>query len=102
MKIPIIDISDVRLIQQMEKIKEETSELQKEIIHMNIDKKNDEYRIKAMEEVLDGITVNFNMLFKIAKNSNEIVREFQKHYEKLAERDREIIGNIDININYLK
>ena len=103
MKLPILDVSDVGLIEQSAKIREEYRELQLELIKMKNDKENYErHRLAAVAEALDGLTTYIHMIGMLTMDEKECETEFEKHYEKLGNRDRAIVAEIEIKIKKLR
>lgn len=90
MKIPILNLKGVHWPEQRDKIREEFKEFEDSRLQTE----------HELSELLDLIQASIG--FALMNYSPEQIKDgIQKHYDKLASRDKAIIGDIDIKVSML-
>ena len=87
MKLPILNLDNVSMTEQLDKIAEEVCEVINAFERI-------EPTVRLKSELLNLIQASFGMLFKLGLSD----KDFDAHYRKLRLRNLDFDGRIDISI----
>ena len=90
MILPILDLDDYDIHEQIAKVAEEYDEWDNSVLGTEND----------VEETLDAMQALMGYLLKIVPDHDELEKQFEKHYQKLIDRKWDTNGHIELKFHY--
>jgi hypothetical protein len=90
MKLPILNLDEFDVFQQVGKVTEEITEWEE----------GKPFSENDIEETLDVMQAMLGYLLKIVPDTDELQKHFEKHCQKLIDRGWEIDGHVELKFHW--